>query len=60
MPLKWCSAYKRNVKFNRLDGWHRRNRKLIEEKRVICQLERQEAQHHHESVSDKANGKWWV
>ena len=59
MPPKWRSTEKRNVNFNRPGGWHGRKRKPIQEKRVICQLERQEADHH-ESVNDKADGKWWV
>ena len=60
MPHKRCSAEKRNLKFNRPGGWHGRNRKLIQEKRLFCQLERQESHHNHDSVSDKVDGKWWV
>ena len=49
MSPKWHSAEKRNMNFNRPGG---RKRKLIQEKRVICQLERQDAEHH-ESVNDR-------
>ena len=48
------------VKFNRSGGWHGHNRKLVQENRVICQLERQVSLHNHDRISDKPDAKWWV